>query len=287
MSIFSQSEFDSSRLSYFENKLIKKYPFIKKECIGYTALSKPINAYTIGDNGSAVICAAFHALERVTSAILTRYIFEKAEEYKNGANLSFTAIPMINPDGVDISIHGIKAAEKFLPLIISRTNGDTQSWQANARGVDLNHNFNAGFLSVRKNEIKNGYILSGPTRFGGGSPESEKETRALVNFCKKNNFSAAVALHSQGREIYYDFKNHAQESEKIAKQMSKLSGYILSSPENIATGGGFKDWFCEYFHRIGITLEIGLGKNPLDKCVADTEYDLVAKMLDVVVLQHG
>lgn len=285
MSIFSVKEFDSSRLRFFENKLIKKYPFIKKQCIGYTALSKPINAYTIGNNNSAIICAAFHALERVTSAILMRYIFEKAEEYKNGTILSLTAVPMINPDGVDISIHGIKAAEKFKPLIISRTNGDSSAWQANARGVDINHNFNAGFLYVRKNEIKNGYILSGPTRFGGGSPESEKETRALVNFCKKNNFSSAVALHSQGREIYYDFKNCAKESEKIAQEMSKLSGYKLSSPENIATGGGFKDWFCEYFHRTGITIEIALGKNPLDKKVADTEYDLVSKMLDVIVLQ--
>ena len=42
-----------------------------------------------------------------------------------------------------------------------------------------------------------------------------------------------------------------------------MTGYIISSPEGLAVGGGFKDWFIEKFQKPGFTIEIGKGENPL------------------------
>lgn len=39
------------------------------------------------------------------------------------------------------------------------------------------------------------------TRFGGNAPESEPETKALTNLCKRNNFDRAIAFHSQGERF--------------------------------------------------------------------------------------
>ena len=45
--------------------------------------------------------------------------------------------------------------------------------------------------------------------------------------------------------------------------MAKASGYCMAEPEALASLGGFKDWFIDYFHRPAFTIEAGKGKNPL------------------------
>ena len=169
----------------------------------------------------------------------------------------------MNPDGVEISLTGAKSAGKFKKLVqkIRHTN----KWQANGRGVDINHNFNAGWSEVKKREIKHGIKNPNYTRFGGTESESEPETQAIVNLCRRENFDLAFAFHSQGEEIYWDFgPNTPKKSKQIAERISHLTGYCVSYPNTeLAIGGGFKDWFIEEFHKPGFTLEIGKGKNPL------------------------
>ena len=71
----------------------------------------------------------------------------------------------------------------------------------------------------------------------------------------------------------------------LAQKMSVVSGYRVASPEPMATGGGFKDWFISRFHRCGFTVEMGLGQNPLPLRDFETEYPLVkAAMLTFL---HG
>ena len=282
MTRFAEREFDDRTLHLFERELLLRYPFVRKERIGYSLLGRELCAYSVG-KGSALIAAVFHACERVTGAILMRWLFEKAAAFKRGDPCSFTAVPLMNPDGAEIALYGYRAAERYGGLVRRLSKGDTSHWQSNARGVDLNHNFNAGFVALRENEIKNGFICRGPTRFCGGAPETEPETRALCDFCRRRDFSCAVALHSQGREIYCDFDHSAPEGIPIAKRMSAVSGYRLSSPSGTAVGGGFKDWFCQQFRRPGFTVEIGKGTNPLPKETADTEYKRVRKILDIAV----
>ena len=163
-------------------------------------------------------------------------------------------MPCVNPDGTEIALHGSDAAFKYKPLV-EKVCTDTYKWQANARGVDINHNFNAGWCRLKQLELKNNIKCPAPTRFGGNHPESEPETKALTTLCRNIDFERAIALHSQGREIYCSFGRHTPVlSFRLASIFSQASGYNIAFPEEIATGGGFKDWFIEYFDRPAFTV---------------------------------
>lgn len=94
-----------------------------------------------------------------------------------------TIVPCVNPDGTEIALHGSDAAFKYKPLV-EKVCTDTYKWQANARGVDINHNFNAGWCRLKQLELKNNIKCPAPTRFGGNHPESEPETKALTTLCR-------------------------------------------------------------------------------------------------------
>lgn len=273
-----------------ERRLLSKYSHIKRRVIGHSALGRKITAYTVGAQGGVLLCGAFHGMERVTASILYRFLDELSDEYEKDSELQkvleqvgVTIVPMINPDGVEISANGehtAKHLKKNVAECLKREGIPYTRWQANAKGVDINHNFDADFYTVKQNERDMEIVCPSSTRYGGEYPESEKETKALCDFCRQQNFSLAVALHSQGREIYYDFgRNTPSESIEIANALSQLSGYAVSHPDGIAVGGGFKDWFIEHFHRLAFTLEIGIGQNPLPSGITESEYPLVSKML--------
>lgn len=161
-------------------------------------------------------------------------------------------------------MHGSAAAGEYRELVHNVSCGDTSRWQANARGVDLNHNFNAGWEALHTLEREQGIYHPAPTRYGGEYPESEPETRLLCDFCRSQYFRHALAFHSQGEEIYWDFGERTPEKSRLMAQvLAASSGYEMSEPEAIATGGGFKDWFISCFCRPAFTIEIGKGENPL------------------------
>lgn len=283
-------ECDVRKALELERYLLNKYRFVRRFVIGRTILSRKINAYTIGGKGGVIYCGAFHGAERITSMMLYKFLDEVCERIVQDRRffdaikrVGLTVVPMVNPDGVEISINGVSTAglnSEFVSECLLRAGVLNQKWQANARGVDINHNFDAGFSKVKENEMRMGITKPSHTRYGGEYPESERETVALCDFCRENKYSLAVALHTQGREIYYDYGNNTpSESICIADRMAHLSGYTVSRPEGIAVGGGFKDWFIEKFHRPAFTLEIGEGVNPLSPEIFDSEYPCVSKML--------
>ena len=80
---------------------------------------------------------------------------------------------------------------------------DLSRWQANARGVDLNHNYDAGFYEYKKLEEEKG-IVAGATRYSGEHPFSEPETAYLSSFIRfTESLSMIMTFHSSSEEIYY------------------------------------------------------------------------------------
>ncbi len=283
-------ECDYNKCNEIEKFILNKYGFIRRFVIGKTVLGRMIRAYTIGQGGGVVLCGAFHGMERITAMMLYMFLEEVCEKYECDTKFKkllqgsgITIVPMMNPDGAEISIHGIKTAKmraEFVSECLVWAGLPHTKWQANSNGVDLNHNFDAGFKAVKENERKMGIYNPYPTRFGGDYPESERETKALCELCRQNKYKIAAALHTQGEEIYYDYGEHTpKESFSIAQRLSELSGYTVSKPTGIAVGGGFKDWFIEEFHRPAFTFEIGKGVNPLSPDVLGSEYPFVSKML--------
>ena len=129
--------------------------------------------------------------------------------------------------------------------------------------------------------------ITGPSarRFGGFSPESEPETAALCDACRNNDIRQVVALHSQGRVIYWSYgKKQPERSKRIAEILATESGYALDYPIDIASGGGFKDWYIEKYDRPGFTVEIGKGVNPLPIETAGNLYSEVKKMLALAII---
>lgn len=264
--------YDYEMLTNEIDRLTDQFPFIEKSIAGKSVQGRDLYVLRLGHGKREVFYnGTHHALEWITTALLMRFVEEYAESYMRGTRLagynmrtlfqcaSIYIMPMVNPDGVDMVMTGFKAYD---------------NWQANARGVDLNHNYDSSWEKCKGMEQDYGIYGPGPTRYGGKKPESEPEVIAVTNFVRNHNIMRLLAFHSQGEEIYWDFEGmQPPESYEIGKYLAAVSGYTLSQPEGIACGGGCKDWFIKEFGRPGYTIEVGCGENPLPICQFDTIYN--------------
>ena len=296
--IITVKEYDYYERQKVISKLCEKYKFIKSSIIGKSCSGKEITALKIGSAEEyCLIAAAFHGSERITSLILLMYIEELCEALQSGGYIEginakrgllgrgVIFVPCVNPDGCDISLLGKKACGQSAEIIAKLCKNNFERWNANFRGVDINHNFDADWENLRKKERCLGIYGPAPSRFGGFKPESEPETIALVNLCRKVKMRHVVALHSQGEVIYWTFGDKRPgRSQKMAEIMATSSGYALDVPVSIADGGGFKDWFISEFERPGFTVEVGLGKNPLPIEDAEPIYQKIREMLTLITI---
>ena len=251
--------------------LLEEFPFAEREIIGKSVMKKPIYCIKIGSGEKKLfINGAHHGLEYLTSAFIMKFLKEFAEAVSKNTdffgydakeiaeNVSLYAVPMVNPDGVDIAINGLDITNPYHQKLISSVgiHSFNRVWQANARGVDINHNYNASWRVVKTKPCE--------SKYAGPYSESEPETKAMVDFVRKTDFDILIAFHSQGEEIYYDFDGiTAENSRKLAEEMAKVSGYAVCTPTGSAAFGGCKDWFIKEFGKAGFTIEIGSGQNPL------------------------
>ena len=289
---------NSQEYDYFERKktiksLCEEFRFIKSSVIGKSCMGKDIGALKIGASESyCLIVAGVHGSERITSTVLLMFIEELCRAVKYNGTLAgirvrkalsgrgMIFVPCVNPDGCDISLLGAKACGEHSNKIAKLCNRDFTHWNANLRGVDINHNFDAGWEELRQKERECGIYGPSPTRFGGTRPHSEPETVALTELCRNTNIRNCLALHSQGEVIYWNYGDKTPpRAKKMAEIMATSAGYALDTPLSIATGGGFKDWFISEFSRPGFTVEIGKGKNPLPAETAGEIYKRIKEML--------
>lgn len=296
--IIKAQEYDYFERKKVINLLCERYSFIKKNVIGKSCLGNDIIALKIGASAEySLIAAAFHGSERITATVLLMYIEELCQAIKNNGYIAglkadkalkgrgVIFIPCVNPDGCDISLLGARACGNMSGTIAKLCGRDFTHWNANLRGVDINHNFNADWENLRQKERKEGIYGPSPTRFGGYKPESEPETVALIKLCRQIGIRHVTALHSQGEVIYWNFGNkQPPRAKKMAEIMATASGYALDVPTSIATGGGFKDWFIKEFNRPGFTVELGKGENPLPISDAEKIYRQVREMLTLITI---
>ena len=134
-------------------------------------------------------------------------------------------------------------------------------------------------------EQKQGIYGPASRQYGGTHPESEPETAALTALCRRVPFRHAMALHSQGQEIYWEYGPRTPPKARLmAGVMAASSGYLAAQPEGLASHGGFKDWFIEEFGRPAFTVELGRGQNPLPVSDLLPIYERVEEMLLLTAL---
>lgn len=263
------------------DEFVSRYPWISVTVLGESIMGRKIPMIRLGGNEDArhvLYIGAHHGMEWITSCVLLRFINEYCELLGSDGmaegvrvkrlyeSCNLHIVPMLNPDGVDYAINGVSEENVLRERLVHMNGGsDFSHWQANARGVDLNHNYNAGFAEYKQLERESGIFGGAPTRYSGESPESEPETAYLCNYLRfYNSFSAALTLHTQGEEIFSGGEDAgAPDAERLGQYLSRVTGYQLSTPRGAAAYGGFTDWFVREFSRPSFTLECGKGENPL------------------------
>ena len=186
--------------------------------IGKSCLGRDVTAIKINPSDEYVLLtAAFHGSEHITSNVLLMFIEEFAHAFaKKGSlaginvkkalgNRGVIFVPRVNVDGCDVSINGALGCGKKAGDVYQMCRGDFAHFNANLRGVDINHNFDAGWKDLHALERKAGILGPSATRYGGEHAHSEPETMAIVKLCEEYNICHALALHSQGEVIYWSY----------------------------------------------------------------------------------
>lgn len=280
--------------------LCGRYPVLRPAVVGHSVLGREIPALMLSAGGvgqPVLMAAAFHGQEWLTTLCALRLCEELCAAERARVSLcgvpvhkalrdrQIWFVPLVNPDGVEIARYGSDAAGIYAATAAAAGADIPGLWQTNARGVDINHNFNAGWAQMQELAQKNGKISPGRRYYSGPEPESEPETRALTDLCRRYEFRHVVALHSQGEEIYWSYGDHTPiRSRMMARVLGAASGYAVAEPTEMASHGGFKDWFIHRYHRPGFTLELGRGQNPLPLTSFETIYEKAREMLVLSVL---
>ena len=282
-SVFFQPADDNGRrmmTEYIESEHGK----VERQRIGSSIMGRDIDAYIIGKGqGRVAFFGGYHASESITcnllfaftEALLSGKAWGRYDALTILSAFTFVIVPMVNPDGAEMRIRGIDQAAPLAARQMAMCRGDASHWQANARGVDLNHNHDHRFTEYKELERRLG-ISPGATLYSGEYPESEPESRAAAALVRALAPMGVVSLHSQGEVIYPH--PSTEKSLRVAERMREASGYGISVPDGTAEYGGL----CDYTGDLGIpsfTVEVGIGENPLPESVLDRVFSSVAPML--------
>lgn len=170
-------------------------------------------------------------------------------------------IPVANPDGLNIVHHGLNSSKNYENLMDMKIWGEDHTyWKANANGVDLNKNFDDGNWEVRT--CVPGTEVPCSDRFKGYAPDSEPETRALVDFCNKISFTLMVTYHCSGNCTFWaDSGTHALFNGIDERIMDELHSIYIYRKTKISQdpkvyGCGFENWFRARMKRPAFCIEL-------------------------------
>ncbi len=242
--------------------------------------SREIPMITVGRGKKTVVyVGAHHGMEGITAGVLADFVDElirSAQKDRVVFDISvkcllnerkIAVVPMLNPDGVEYALHGVAEDNPLRERVTAFNGGDDFShWQANARGVDLNHNYDAGFSEYKKIEREMGIFGGAPTKYSGEYPESEPETAALCRFLRyhSDDLVGVLSLHTQGEEIFCNCADKmSAKTLAVGRMLARLTTYKLSEPQGTAAYGGLADWCIDKLSCPAYTLECGKGENPL------------------------
>ena len=263
-------------------ELARTYPIFRVKELTQTAFGRSVWAVEVGEGDRHVLySAAHHANEWITTPILLKFLEQLAQAVQSGGTLygvpvqtimkhtTLHIVPMVNPDGVDLVTGAIapespswKQAEGLAENYPQIPFPD--GWKANLLGVDLNLQYPAGWLQAREIKFSQGYTRPGPRDYVGRAPLIQRESRALADYTEEVDPALVLAYHSQGKEIYWQFRDYfVPGAKELGDVMARVSGYRLAEVPYESAFAGFKDWFIQQFRRPGYTVEVGEGQNPL------------------------
>ncbi len=285
-------------------KLKEMYPdLIDIGSIGKSVEGRDLLLIKFGKGDKRIVLAgAHHAREYITSTFLMETIDEYARAYETTGTYgefdiralldeaTIYAVPMVNPDGVNLVQNGIDlVAEPEKVRSMRMIKSSYSEWKANINGVDLNRQYPC-LWSEKEGP-------SGPSseNYMGKEPATEPEVIAMMNLCNENEFLLAASFHTKGEVIYWaDSGTEAAipADNTIAQTLADVTGYnlkpITQDPADYAAG--FENWFRQEFLHPAFCIEltpVGGGSAPHD----DSEFSSLvwdkAKYLCAQLLQQA
>ncbi len=263
---------DSVKYSYKRlckdlKSLKAEYPYLMEyKSLGKTYDKRNIYEVIIGNKNAKrhiTIQASMHAREYINSLLVMRQLESLCANYYTGRykgkyyselldKTCLHIIPMVNPDGIEISINGPKGIKNktlknnIIKMCKKYGKGKKRfytRWKANARGVDLNRNYKEGWYRKKYKAVKK------PTNamYKGKSPESEKETKIMIKQFKSVKPKVVISYHSVGSIIYTNFGQSYslnKKNQSLYKAVKVLTHYKRASCDKYKfraepTYGGF------------------------------------------------
>lgn len=258
----------------YMKQLRRVAPFAYLKTLTRTAGGRPVVAIQLGCGCTKVlVTGTHHANESITGTLLWELLLTYCRAISRGdtfggksaralyRNSMLYCVPLVNPDGADLAAGAIPETSPEYVQAAAIAAGFPQipfpdGWKANLRGVDLNLNYPASWDLAKQIKAGLGFDRAAPRDFPGNQPLDQRETAALAAYTACIRPDILLAYHTQGRVIYPGAKN-------LAEKFSEASGYAVEEVPQEASNAGFKDWFLRRFHRLGFTIEAGLGENPL------------------------
>lgn len=262
--------------------LVLRYPFLAKYTVGSSVTGRRIEAIRIGAGPLRVgINASHHANEWITTPLTLQFLERYAKAFASDERIggvsartiyessTLTLVPLVNPDGVDLVngafpdgdsyLESARALSAFYPGIPFPS-----GWKANILGVDLNLGYPAGWENARAIKFAAGFTRPGPRDYVGTRPLEAPEDRAMYELSLRERYDRAIAYHTQGGEIYWEYQGNApMGSLALARTFSAASGYRVAEVPYNSSFAGYKDWMIEALSVNAFTVEAGRGENPL------------------------
>ena len=186
-----------------------------------------------------MVLGGFHG-DEPKSVFVAQCLIELLSASPKSARLpTWIVVPLVNPDGYE------------------------RRKRRNAHGVDLNRNF----------PTRNWRPSSSRSRmYGGPSPASEPETRAVIRLIERYKPGRIVTIHSIGGERYCN--NYDGPAKAMSKSMSQRNGYPVTRNIGYPTPGSFGTWAGAERRIPVVTLELPSSVSP-QRCWTDNRDALL------------
>ncbi|WP_437808204.1 M14 family metallopeptidase [Sorangium sp. So ce1078] len=206
-----------------------------------------------GRERTTVILSGIHPLEWVGIEAHLALLERLATEDLGGR--SIFAVPIVNPDGL-------------LRVEMNLRSGRHRYVRGNARGVDLNRNFDAGWYERGLVQRLIGLVVS-----PGSRPASEPEVEAIAHALSSRRIDRALSLHSAGGAVLYppahslwpvaDAAEHRAFALRVARAADRKPYRAMSYVRfawGIRKAGLEIDWLHDRHGALSLLVECSRGK---------------------------
>lgn len=220
----------------------------QQRTIGTSVEDRAIEAYTFGGGEThLVFVGAIHGGYEWNTVVLSRKLMEYLEENPQVIpdNVQVTVIPALNPDGIH-AITGTSTPPTYQQVHAGNVSAadmppveQTESGRFNARGVDLNRNFDCNWQPQS--------TWRGQTVDAGTEAFSEPEARVMRDFVAEVEPDAAVFFHSAANGVYGASCNGGllPEGRAIMNTYAEASGYpAIESFDHYEITGDVEGWLA-------------------------------------------